>query len=287
MKKILLHLDTDAIPSAFDQAVAYDTDVDNIIAYGGITRDNVTPHVHGMIFTRGGKNLKNSAIFIGGSNVAAGEIVGRAVKKAFFGPISVSVMLDPNGSNTTAAAIVRKVMTDYDVTDKKVVIIGSGPVGQRAALFLLKEGAGEVIITSRDITRSAAIVDQMKEAYGVDIIAGQSRSDESVDKLLKDAHVAIACGPAGVCVIPQSAWENSDTLEIIADVNAVPPQGVEGLEVMDNGTDKKGTRFYGAIAIGNFKMKVHRDAIEALFESNDQFLDENTIYDIACKVATK
>ena len=127
----------------------------------------------------------------------------------------------------------------------------------------------------------------MKEAYGVDIIAGQSRSDESVDKLLKDAHVAIACGPAGVCVIPQSAWENSDTLEIIADVNAVPPQGVEGLEVMDNGTHKKGTRFYGAIAIGNFKMKVHRDAIEALFESNDQFLDENTIYDIACKVATK
>jgi hypothetical protein len=287
MKKLLLHLDTDAIPSAFDQAVAYDADVDNIIAYGGITRDNVTPHVHGMIFTRGGKNLKNSAIFIGGSNVAAGEMVGRAVKKAFFGPISVSVMLDPNGSNTTAAAIVRKVMTDYDVTGKKVVIIGSGPVGQRAALFLLKEGAREVIITSRDIARSKAIVEQMKEAYGVYITAAQSRSDESVDKLLKDAHVAIACGPAGVCVIPQSAWENSDTLEVIADVNAVPPQGVEGLEVMDNGADKKGTRFYGAIAIGNFKMKVHRAAIEALFERNDQFLDENTIYDIACKIATK
>jgi hypothetical protein len=287
MKKLLLHLDTDAIPSAFDQAVAYDADVDNIIAYGGITRDNVTPHVHGMIFTRGSKSLKNSAIFIGGSNVAAGEMVGCAVKKAFFGPISVSVMLDPNGSNTTAAAIVCKVMTDYDVAGKKVVIIGSGPVGQRAALFLLREGAREVIITSRDITRSKAIVSQMKEAYGVYITAGQSRSDESVDKLLKDAHVAIACGPAGVCVIPQSAWENSDTLEIIADVNAVPPQGVEGLEVMDNGTDKKGTRFYGAIAIGNFKMKVHRGAIEALYASNDQFLDENTIYDIACKIDTK
>lgn len=287
MKKILLHLDTDAIPSAFDQAVAYDADVDNIIAYGGITRDNVTPHVHGMIFTRGGKNLKNSAIFIGGSNVAAGEMVGRAVKKAFFGPITVSVMLDPNGSNTTAAAIVRKVMTDYDVTGKKVVIIGSGPVGQRAALFLLKEGAGEIVLTSRDIARSKIIVNQMKEAYGVDITPGQSRSDESVDKLLKDTHVAIACGPAGVCVIPQSAWENSDNLEIIADVNAVPPQGVEGLGVMDNGTDKEGIRFYGAIAIGNFKMKVHRGAIKALFESNDQFLDESTIYDIACKIATQ
>jgi hypothetical protein len=287
MKKLLLHLDTDPIPSAFDQAVAYDSNVDNIISYGGITRDNVTPHVHGMIFTRGGKSLKNSAIFIGGSNVPASEMVGSAVKKAFFGPVSVSVMLDPNGSNTTAAAIVRKVMTDYDVTDKKVVIVGSGPVGQRAALFLLKEGAAEVIITSRDITRSKAIVHQMKEAYGIDVTPGEARSDESVAALLKDAHVAIAAGPAGVCVIPDIAWINSDSLEVIADVNAVPPQGVEGLEVMDNGTEKSGIRFYGAIAIGNFKMKVHRGAIESLFESNDQFLDETTIYDIACKVDTK
>ena len=287
MKKLLLHLDTDPITSAFDQAVAYDSNVDNIISYGGITRDNVTPHVHGMIFTRGGKNLKNSAIFIGGSNVPASELVGNAVKKAFFGPVSVSVMLDPNGSNTTAAAIVRKVMTDYDVTGKKVVIIGSGPVGQRAALFLLKEGASEVVITSRDITRSKAIVHQMKDAYGIEVTPGEGRSDESVAALMKDAHVAIAAGPAGVCVIPETAWLNSDNLEVIADVNAVPPQGVEGLEVMDNGTEKSGIRFYGAIAIGNFKMKVHRGAIESLFESNDQFLDETTIYDIACKVDAK
>lgn len=284
MKKLLLHLDTDPIPSAFDQAVAYDSNVDNIIAYGGITRDNVTPHVHGMIFTRGGKNLKNSAIFIGGSNVSASEMVGRAVKKAFFGPVKVSVMLDPNGSNTTAAAIVRKVLTNYDVTGKKVVIVGAGPVGQRAALFLLKEGAAEVIITSRDITRSKAIAHQMKDAYGVDITPGEARSDESVSALLKDAHVAIAAGPAGVCVISESAWMNSNNLEVIADVNAVPPQGIEGLGVMDNGTEREGIRFYGAIAIGNFKMKVHRGAIESLYESNDQFLDETTIYDIACKV---
>ena len=119
MKKLILHLDTDPIPIAFDQAVAYDSDVDNIMAYGGVTRDNVTPHVHGMIFTRGGKNLKNSAIFVGGSNVAASELVGSAIKKAFFGPVRVSVMLDPNGSNTTAAAVARKEMTNYDITGKK------------------------------------------------------------------------------------------------------------------------------------------------------------------------
>jgi hypothetical protein len=284
MKKLLLHLDTDPVPSAFDQAVAYDAGVDNIMAYGGATRDNVTPHVHGMIFTRGGKNLKNSAIFIGGSNVPASELVGDAVKKAFFGPVRVSVMLDPNGSNTTAAAIARKVMTNYDITGKKVVILGAGPVGQRAALYFLKEGAAEVVITSRSLARAKAITDQMKEAYGVDVTPGQSRSDESVEELLKDAHVAIASGPAGVCILPRNAWESSPTLEVIADVNAVPPLGVEGMEVMDNGAEKSGKRFYGAIAIGNFKMKVHRGAVASLFDSNDQFLDETTIYDIASKI---
>jgi methylenetetrahydrofolate/methylenetetrahydromethanopterin dehydrogenase (NADP+) len=284
MKKLLLHLDTDLVPSAFDQAVAYDAGVDNVLSYGGITRDNVTPHVHGMIFTRGGKNLKNSAIFIGGSNVPASELVGRAVKKAFFGPVRVSVMLDPNGSNTTAASIARKVLTNYDITGKNVVILGAGPVGQRAAMYLLQEGAAKVTITSRSLERAKTIVAQLKEAYDIDVIPAETRSDEGVDNLLKDAHVAIATGPAGVCVLPKSAWEQSETLEVVADVNAVPPLGVEGIEVMDNNTEKGGVRFYGAIAIGNFKMKVHHGSITALFETNDLFLDETTIYDIACKI---
>ena len=193
-------------------------------------------------------------------------------------------MLDPNGSNTTAAAVARKVMTNYDITGKKVVIIAAGPVGQRAALYFLKEGAAEVIITSRSLVRAKAITDQMKEAYGVDVTPGESRSDECVARLLKDAHVAISTGPAGVCVLPESTWKNNTSLEVIADVNAVPPLGVGGIEVMDNGTEKEGIRFYGAIAIGNFKMKVHRSSVSSLYESNDQFLDETTIYDIARKI---
>lgn len=285
MKKLLLHLDTDLVPSTFDQAVAYDAGVDNIIAYGAVTRDNVTPHVHGMIFTRGGKNLKNSAIFIGGSDVPSSELVGKAVKKAFFGPVRVSVMLDSNGSNTTAAAIVRKVLSNgYDISGKNVVILGSGPVGQRAAMYLLKEGAAQVILTSRSLVRAKEITDQMKKAYNIDVIPGESRSDEEVESLLSEAHVAIAAGPAGVCLVKEQAWKKSETLEVIADVNAVPPMGVEGLEVMDNGVDKEGVTFYGAIAIGNFKMKVHHGSVAALYESNDLFLDETTIYDIACKI---
>jgi hypothetical protein len=284
MKKLLLHLDTDPEVSTFDQAVVFDAGVDNVIARGGVTRDNVTPHVHGMIFTRGGKNLKNSAIFIGGSNVAATDLVGEAVKNAFFGPVRVSVMLDPNGSNTTAAAITRKVLTNYDVSGKNVVILGSGPVGQRSALYFLKEGAAKVTLTSRSIERSKDIVATLKERYDVDVLPGESRSDEEVKRLLADAHVCVAAGPAGVCVVPDIAIKGNDVLEVIADVNAVPPLGVAGMEVMDNGTEKEGVKYYGAIAIGNFKMKVHRGALASLFETNDLFLDETTIYDIACKI---
>ena len=284
MKKLLLHLDTDPVPSAFDQVVAYDSNVDNIISYGGVTQEDVTAHVHGMIFTRGGKNLKNSAIFIGGSDVPASELVGKAVKETFFGPVRVSVMLDPNGSNTTATAVARKVISNIDIKDKKVLIIGAGPVGQRSALYFLKEGAAEVIITSRRLSRAQAITEQMKEDYGVNVTPGESRNDDDLTQLLAGAHVAVACGPAGICMLPKSAWQGNKTLKVIADVNAVPPMGVEGLDIMDNGTEKEGVQFYGAIAIGNYKMKVHHAAISALYESNDQFLDETTIYDIARKI---
>jgi hypothetical protein len=151
-------------------------------------------------------------------------------------------------------------------------------------LYLIKEGAAKVTLTSRSLERSKVITEQMKESYGVEIIPGETRSDEAVKSLLADAHVAIAAGPAGVCVVPASALEGNTTLKVIADVNAVPPLGVAGIEVMDNGEEKNGIRHYGAIAIGNFKMKVHRGAIASLYETNDLFLDETTIYDIACKI---
>ena len=141
-----------------------------------------------------------------------------------------------------------------------------------------------MVLTSRSLQRSKATTDQMKKAYNVDVIPGETRSDEAVANLLKDAHVAIAAGPAGVCIVPEKSWGSSKTLEVIADVNAVPPLGVEGMEVMDDGVEKQGVRFYGAIAIGNFKMKVHRGAVASLFDSNDLFLDETTLYDIACKI---
>ena len=73
MKRILIQLDTDPLPSSFDRVVAVDAGVDELFSYGGVTPDNLTPLVHGAMFTRGPDQLANTAIFIGGSDVDADE----------------------------------------------------------------------------------------------------------------------------------------------------------------------------------------------------------------------
>lgn len=124
MKTILIQLDTDSQPSSFDRVVAVDAGVDELFSYGGVTPENVEPLVHGAIFTRGPADLKNTALFIGGSNVAAGEAVLEKVLKTFFGPMRVSVMMDSNGSNTTAAAAVLAASKHLDLAATEALVLG-------------------------------------------------------------------------------------------------------------------------------------------------------------------
>src|SRR6185295_18357046 len=108
MKKLLIQLDSDKHPSSFDRIVPYDAGVDEVLSYGGVTVGDVEGLIQGAFFTRGIPDLKSTAVWIGGSDVAVGEQLLEAARRAFFGPFKVSLMLDSNGSNTTAAAAVRK-----------------------------------------------------------------------------------------------------------------------------------------------------------------------------------
>ena len=135
MRKLLLQLDTSLHPSVFDRVVAFDGGADEVLSYGGVTDETVRDLVHGAIFTRGPKDLHNTAIFVGGTEMVVGERVLRAVQAAFFGPMRVSLMLDSNGSNTTAVAAVVKMRQAAGSLEGRsaVVTAGSGPVGLRAA----------------------------------------------------------------------------------------------------------------------------------------------------------
>src|SRR5256885_9089144 len=138
MRKLLLQLDSSRLPSVFDRIVAYDSGADEVMSYGGITEADVRDLIYGCIFTRGPKDLKHTAVFIGGSDMAVGEVLLAAATQAFFGPFTVSLMLDSNGSNTTAVAAVAKMLQAAgDVRGKRAPIVaGTWPAGIRAAARL-------------------------------------------------------------------------------------------------------------------------------------------------------
>jgi hypothetical protein len=176
--------------------VAYDGGADEVLSYGGVTEAAVRDLVHGAIFTRGPKDLHNTAIFIGGTDMAAGERMLEAVRATFFGPLRVSVMLDSNGSNTTAAAAVAKLQQAAGNVAglRAVVTAGTGPVGARAAGLLAKAGA-DVVITSRR-PPDPALIDKIQKRFGGKV-SGASMSDVSqASTVLAGAGLGNA-GPAG------------------------------------------------------------------------------------------
>jgi len=280
MKKLLIQLDSDKFASSFDCITAYDAGVDHVLSYGGVAVEDVRNLVYGAMFTRGGDDLKNSAIFIGGSSVPVGEAMLKAVRDAFFGPVRVSVMADPNGSNTTAAAAVLKIVRAVPVAGKRAVIFaGTGPVGVRAATLLAKEGC-QVAITSRTLDRAQSTCQSIRDRFKLDVAALQVRDDAAVAQALEGAHIILTTGTAGIEFVKKELWTAIPSLEVVADVNAVPPTGVGGIKPTDDGKQREGRLAFGALGIGGLKMKIHRASVAKLFERNDLVLDVEEIYAI-------
>lgn len=285
MKKLLFQFDTDSHPSVFDTVVAYDGGADHVIGHGGLTPENITALVEGTIFTRAPKDKKNTAIFVGGSNMAAGQQLFIAVQKHFFPGFQVSVMLDSNGSNTTAAAAVAKLASSGTLAGKKAVVLaGTGPVGQRAAVMLAQEGA-TVSLTSRTLERAVQACENMKARFNVDLTPIEAADSNARAAAIENANIVLATGAAGVELITAEQWQNNPTLEMIADANATPPLGFGGIDVMDKGIDRHGKIIWGAIGFGTLKLALHRACIAKLFEDNKQVLDAENIFALAKQMA--
>lgn len=282
MKRILIQLDTDPQPSVFDRVVAVDADVDQLFSYGGVTPESVEPLVHGAIFTRGGPDLAHTAIFIGGSNVAAGEALLKKVGKTFFGPMRVSVLMDSNGSNTTAAAAVLSARKQMPLSGiDAVVLAGTGPVGLRAAQLLAAEGA-RVRVGSRSLERARQACDDLRPAATPDaaLVPCATATRAELEAACSGVQLVIAAGAAGVELLPADLRQSLSSLKVAIDLNAVPPVGITGIEVFDKAKERNGVVCYGAIGVGGLKMKIHKAALRKLFESNDQVLDTAGIYKI-------
>ena len=288
MRKLLLQLDSSRLPSVFDQIVAYDGGTDVVLSYGEVTEGDVRDLIYGCIFTRGPKDLHNTAVWIGGSNMSAGEQLLAMAQDALLPPLSVSIMLDSNGSNTTAVAAVVKIEeTVGDLRGKKVIILaGTGPVGQRAAGLLAHDGAN-VTITSRKPEQGEKARQFISARFNVHVEAVTLADPSKLSEILEGAEILLNSGPAGVQMVPKAAWTAVKTLRVAVDLNAVPPLGIEGVDVNDEGVKRNGVIVFGAFGIGNFKTKLHKACVARLFTRNDLVLDAEAIADIARELVEK
>ena len=280
-KKLLYQFDTDTTASVFDSVVAYDGGADHVTGIGSVNPKNVLAMVDGCIYTRAPKDKQFTAIFVGGSSLTEGQAVFDAIKKRFFSNFRVSVMFDSNGSNTTAAAAVANIVNTCDVSGKKAVILGgTGPVGQRAAALLSLEKA-DVYITSRNIEKAEQISVEINERFDTNVKAlPGGTNDERVTSIL-GASIVMSTGASGVVLLNKKDWIESQSIEVVCDANAMPPLGIEGVELNDKAKAIAGKKAFGAIGFGGLKISVHRECVSRLFHSNDGIFDAEEIYRIA------
>lgn len=281
MRKILLQLDSDQQPSVFDAITAVDAADCLLLRHGGVTAENAPALVHGCMFTRSPKELADTAIFIGGSSLDSAEKILRAVRQNLWKPLDVSVMFDPNGCNTTAAAAIYSIASNVEIAGRKVAIIsGTGPVGTRAAGLAAKLGAS-VVITSRNLKKAGDAAAAIEERFGSRPECAAVNGPGDLPPVLDEAAAVLCCGAAGVELIPEGLWRGHPHLKVVADVNAVPPLGLAGIQAQWRGEQAEDKLVYGATGIGWLKMKMHRLAITRLFESTGQVLDAEEIYGLA------
>jgi methylenetetrahydrofolate/methylenetetrahydromethanopterin dehydrogenase (NADP+) len=282
MKKILIQLDTDQHPSAFDAIAAYDADVDIVVSYGAITPENLTDVVQGAIFPRGPSGLASTAFWVGGSKVRDGEAVFEAARKLFFDPFKPSIMLDSDGSNTTAAAAVARVRGAVDLQGGRAAVIGVGPVGLRTAELLQREGAEVTMFTfPPDVMeggyRRASGIGVAQDA-GFEVV--EPSSSDELDGALAKAAVVFAAGPAGTQILRRSGWAQ-EGVRAVVDYSAAEPVGVEGVDRGDDLSEEGGVLKLGALAVGGPKMKLQKACVQRLFETKGTVLDLEGVYDVA------
>jgi hypothetical protein len=279
--KILIQLDTDPQVSTFDGVVAIDAEVDHLFRHGQVEPSNVRELVHGAMFTRGGEALKNTAIFVGGSNVLAGEKVFAAVRDSFFGSVRVSMMIDSGGCNTTATAAVLSAAAHIPLEGTTALVLAAtGPVGARISRLLARRGT-RVLVASRKLDRAKETCDQIvSQIPDAKLDAVAITSEAALSSALENVPLVFSAGAAGIQLLRRSLREAADDLRVVIDLNAVPPLGVEGIAVDDRAKTYGQAICYGAIGIGGLKLKIHKAAIRRLFEQNDLLLDAEEIFAI-------
>ena len=280
--------------SPFDVNMGLDAGFDHAIPYTNVTIDDVYGLVQDAIFSRGPEGIKRTAMFIGGKRaIEALDMLDRA-KKAMVPPFEISVLADPAGSFTTAAAMVacaKKALREkfsVDLTGLRVMVYGgTGVVAFASAVIAVGDGAKATLVGYDGPERVKKLAFQAHARFDVALDYADGSTEEQNTALAHEADIIFAAGPAGRRLLTADQLKDAKELRVAADVNAVPPSGVEGVGVNDNGKAIPGTNAVGigALAIGNIKYKTEFGLFKMMIDSEKPiYLDFRDAYALAQKL---
>jgi methylene-tetrahydromethanopterin dehydrogenase len=296
---LLFYLDTDVKASPFDICMAYDVGYDAVIPYENVTPEDANLIVQDALLSRGPKGVKHTAFLIGGKNAERAEDVFKAVKDAMFPPFKTSIVVDPAGAYTTAAAMVAKAESALlvsklgDLKDKTCAILGTGAVGQIAAVLLAKMGCN-VMIVSLNPKRvdgkehAENIARLLAKDHGVQVQGIFAPTPASKIEVLKKADLVMCAGVKGVRLVDKEMLNEVKHIKVLLDINAVPPFGVEGIELKDDMREMMpGIFTIGALTVGNLKRKVEKDILKEARSNGKEVYNYNIALPMARKLLQK
>ena len=166
------------------------------------------------------------------------------------------------------------------------IIGGTGPVGVCAGIIAANCGADVYLLSSRGFDVAQEFAEENNGKFHVNMKGGDGSTEELLSKMIQSADIVIGSAKAGMQVLSRAQLEKAENLIVAADANAVPPLGIEGVEVNDMGKELDFTSSkavgIGALAMGNVKYKVHYRMFELMKETDKPlYLDHNEAFKVA------
>lgn len=264
--------------SPFDVNMAADAGYKVIVPYINVALEEVGPLVQDAIFSRPPDYGVRTGFFMGGKDAILALDMMDAAAKAMVPPFQCSVFADPAGSFTTAAAMVacveRQLKQKFNRGWKgtKVAVFGAtGVVGFASSIISALEGADVTLVAHRGVDRVVKSAAVSKERFGVDLKAVAGETEEQKRDIIANAEVIFAAAAAGVRVVSAEHMAGTKNLLVVADVNAVPPPGVDGMELFMDGEKLPNSNVLGIgpLAIGDVKYKTESGLFKQMLASKE------------------
>ena len=286
LARILIHLDHNPHPRVFDQIMSIDGGVDQLLSHGDVDPQDVPVLVSGALYSRPLEDLPRTAILVTGTNDHVVAEMVRKARRSFFGEYRVSIMSECKGGNAVAGAAAARIGSLLDLTGRRALVVGGGPVGARTAGVLQAAGA-EVVLTVFDPEEAAERREFAESVFDETLETVVWKSGEPIAPLLEGVSIAVTAGPPGLVLLPTAAWREAAGLELLVDVSGADPAGIEGLSGEEDGEalpPDPGVRGLGGLAISRHKIAVHREAVRRLFDDEPILLGPSEIAAIAREV---